>query len=90
MFYCRSEKLAKFYFVSKSTNSKQPTREDTSFRGLLFTKSEGKQQVCYLKSNATSFYDNANKNSLNSDHAIEVSSAMSLRLRTPLRKVIPG
>ena len=29
------------------------------FPGLVFTKSEGKQQVCYLKTSATSFYDNA-------------------------------
>ena len=50
--------------------NKQPTSEDTSFPGLFFTKSEGKQQVCYLKSSATSFYDNANKNSLNSNHAM--------------------
>ena len=41
--------------------------EDTSFPGLLFTKSEGKQQVCYLNTSATSFYDNAYKNSLNGD-----------------------
>ena len=26
--------------------SKQPTSEDTSFPGLFFTKSEGKQPVC--------------------------------------------
>ena len=51
----------------KLTNSKQPTSEDTSFPGLFFTKSEGKQQVCYLKTSATSFYNNVYKNSLNSD-----------------------
>ena len=31
--------------------------EDTSFPGLFFAKSEGKQQACYLKTSATSFYD---------------------------------
>ena len=41
--------------------------EGTSFPGLFFTKSEGKQQVCYLNTSATSFYDNAYKNDLNSD-----------------------
>ena len=40
--------------------------EDTSFPGLFFTKSEGKQQVCYLNTSTTSFYNNAYKNSLNS------------------------
>ena len=41
--------------------------EDTSFAGLFLTKSEGKQQVCFLKTSATSFYNNTYKNSLNSD-----------------------
>ena len=41
--------------------------DNTSFPGLFFTKSEGKQQVCYLKTSSTSFYDDAYKNSLNSD-----------------------
>ena len=45
----------------------QSTREDTSFPGLFFTKSEGKQQACYLNTSATSFYDIAYKNPLNSD-----------------------
>ena len=40
---------ARLIYESKLTNSKQPTSEDTSFPGLFFTKSEGKQQVCYLK-----------------------------------------
>ena len=53
--------------MSKLTNSKQPTSEDTSFPGLFFTKNEGKQQVCYPKTSATNFYDNAYQNSLNSE-----------------------
>ena len=49
------------------TNRKQPSSEDTCFPGLFFTKSKSKQQVCYLKTSSTSFYNNAYKNSLNSD-----------------------
>ena len=41
--------------------------EDTSFPRLFFTKSEGKQQACYLKTSATSFYDKTYRNSLNRD-----------------------
>ena len=72
--------------------------EDTSFPGLFFTKSEGKQ-ACYLKTSATSFYDKTYKIpwtgmryflSNTSQLAIEVSFAVSLRLRIPFREVIPG
>ena len=52
---------ARRIYVSKLTNCKQPTSEDTSFPGLFFTKSEGKQQVCYLKTSATIAYNNAYK-----------------------------
>ena len=59
------------------------------------------RKVSYLKNSATSFYHNAYKNSLNSDaiffrsilHSgdyIEISFEVSLRLRTPIREVIPG
>ena len=45
------------------------------------------------KSSATCFYDNANKNSLNSNHAMYVSRLIlhsCLRLRAPFTQVIPG
>ena len=50
-FRCLNIFLGNFprFSVQKSfkNKSKQPTSEDTSFPGLFFTKSEGKQPVCW-------------------------------------------
>ena len=71
--------------------------EDSSFSGSFFTKRKRKQQVCYLKTSSTRFYNNAYKNFLTamrtsntSQLETEVSFAVSLSLRTPFRKIIPG
>ena len=49
--------------------NKQQTANEQGYplSWFIFSKSEDKQQVCYLKTSATSFYNNAYKNSLNSD-----------------------
>ena len=75
--------------------SKQPTSEDTSFPGLFFTKSEGKQPVCYLKLPALIIMPTLKIAwtamryfcSNTSQSAIKVSFAVSLRLCTPFREV---
>ena len=46
--------------------NKQPSSEHTNFPGF-FTKSESKQQVCYLTTTSTSFDNNAYETSLNSE-----------------------
>ena len=61
--------------------------EDNSFSGSFFTERKGKQQVCYLKTSSTRFYNNTCNTS---QLEIEVSFAVSLSLRTPIRKIIPG
>ena len=54
--------------------NKQQTANEQGYplSWFIFSKSEDKQQVCYLKTSATSFYNNAYKNSLNSDAMFSV------------------
>ena len=70
------------------TNKQQGANElGQQFSYLFFTKSEAKQQVCYVNTSSSSFYSNSYQTSLNSDEiyfksntsqlAIEVSFACS-------------
>ena len=52
--------LAKFINRNKQTANSQRARTPV-FLVYFFTKSEGKQQVCYLKTSATGFYNNTYK-----------------------------
>ena len=61
-------------YLSKLTNSKQPSRRNAKV----------KRQVCYLKTSSTSLYNNAYKNSLNSDEkSIFFAVNNLLRFSTP-------
>ena len=65
---------AQWLYLSKLTNSKQPSRRNAKV----------KRQVCYLKTSSTSLYNNAYKNSLNSDEkSIFLAVNNLLRFSTP-------
>ena len=51
--------------INKQQTAKEKGQEFSWF--IFLQKKEGKQQVCYFKTSSTSFYNNAYKNSLNSD-----------------------